>query len=94
MKVKLKLRDPKKKKSVREREKKCLIFRDNIDAVVLFVLQIACNKIILVLFIRSFIVVYIQHICNIALDIFLGTGLTISIILEVVHPGFVRELTV
>ena len=64
-------------------------FRDNIDAVVLFVLQIACNKIILILFIRSFITVYIQHICNIALDIFLGTGLMISIILEVVHPGFV-----
>ena len=47
------------------------------------------------LFVRSFVAVYIQCTCNLkVIDIFFRTGLTISIILEVLQPGFVWELTV
>ena len=55
----------------------------------------ACNNIILTLFVRSFVAVYIQRRCSIIIrHVFLVAGLTISIMLEVVHPGFMWTLTV
>ena len=55
----------------------------------------ASNNIILTLFVRSFVAVYIQRRCSIIIrHVFLVADLTISIMLEVIHPGFMWMLTV